>query len=545
MNLSATQNEILEWGYESGKAYADPGNEITLDVLFEHESGQAWRVPAFWAGGQEWRVRFAPPQPGQYQAQTICSDTANPALHGQTARLQAAAYQGSNPLLKHGPLRPAANRRTLEFSDGAPFFWLGDTWWMGLCKRLAWPEGFQMLAADRVSKGFSVVQIVAGLYPDMPSFDPRGANEAGYPWEEGYARLNPAYFDMADLRIRWLVQQGMVPCIVGCWGYYLPILGVEKMKMHWRNLLARWGSYPVVWCLAGEANMPYYLSDDKPGDEITQREGWTELARYVRASDPYQRLVTIHPTQVGRDQVLDDNLLDLNMLQTGHDGYKSVPNTIAKVRQERQRSPAMPVLVGEANYEGILHHSQAEVQRLTFWSALLSGACGHTYGANGLWQLNTHQRAYGASPWGGTWGGPAWDDAQRLEGSAQLGLAKRLLERYAWWRFEPHPEWVQPAGSPENVDYPFAAGIPGQVRLIYFFWPTFSRPGLQYQVCNLEAQVSYRGYFWDPRTAQEHDLGTIHPDGDGNWWVPFQPELKDWVVVLETENARVLRQEIR
>jgi len=29
----------------------------------------------------------------------------------------------------------------LEHSDGTPFLWLGDTWWMGLTTRLDWPDG--------------------------------------------------------------------------------------------------------------------------------------------------------------------------------------------------------------------------------------------------------------------------------------------------------------------------------------------------------------------------------------------------------------------
>jgi hypothetical protein len=41
-----------------------------------------------------------------------------------------------------------------------------------------------------------------GLYPDMFPFDPRGANEAGFPWEADYARIRPAYFDAADARLR-------------------------------------------------------------------------------------------------------------------------------------------------------------------------------------------------------------------------------------------------------------------------------------------------------------------------------------------------------
>src|SRR5205085_12453744 len=84
--------------------------------------------------------------------------------------------------------------------------------------------------------------------------------EAGYPWQPEYTRINPAYFDMADLRIQYLAEHGLTPCIVGAWGYYLPLLGLDRMKQHWRNMVARWGAYPVVWCLAGEGTMPYYLS---------------------------------------------------------------------------------------------------------------------------------------------------------------------------------------------------------------------------------------------------------------------------------------------
>jgi len=39
----------------------------------------------------------------------------------------------------------------------------------GLCQRLTW-EGFQQLTADRKAKGFTVVQIVCGPYPDEDSF---------------------------------------------------------------------------------------------------------------------------------------------------------------------------------------------------------------------------------------------------------------------------------------------------------------------------------------------------------------------------------------
>ena len=73
------------------------------------------------------------------------------------------------------------------------------------------------------------------------------------PYEKDYARVNPAYFDYADRRIEHLVEAGIVPAIVGGWGWHMPAVGVEKMNRHWRYLIARYGAYPVVWIIGGEA----------------------------------------------------------------------------------------------------------------------------------------------------------------------------------------------------------------------------------------------------------------------------------------------------
>ena len=110
-----------------------------------------------------------------------CSDATDANLNGVTGELTIAAYQGDNPFYRHGFIHVAADKKHFEHLDGTPFLWLADTWWMGFTTRLAWPDDFAELTADRVKKGFNVVQIVAGLYPDMPAFDSRGANEAGFP----------------------------------------------------------------------------------------------------------------------------------------------------------------------------------------------------------------------------------------------------------------------------------------------------------------------------------------------------------------------------
>jgi hypothetical protein len=524
----AVEHQVSEFPFTSGKSYSDPFNEVELDVIFAAPDGTEQRVPAFWAGEQTWRVRYAAPVAGRYKFRTVCNDTGNADLHSRTGVLDVEAYRGDNPLYRHGAVRVAKDRRHFEHGDGKPFFWLGDTWWMGLCKRLRWPDDFQALAVDRVAKGFTVVQIIAGLYPDMPPFDARGANEAGYPWTDDYARINPAYFDMADVRIQHLVSRNLVPCIVGCWGYFLPLMGQAKMKQHWRNLIARWGAYPVVWCLAGEGPMPYYLSKTPKEDSAAQKHGWTEIARYLRQADPFHRMITIHPSTTARDSLEDQSVLDFDMLQTGHGDRTSIPNTVNRVVESLTREPKMPVLVGEVCYEGILEASRQEVQRFMFWTSVLNGAAGHTYGANGIWQVNTAEKPFGPSPHGRTWGNTPWDVAAQLPGSKMLGLAKELLTRQEWWRFEPHPEWVEPHWTKENYQGSYAAGIPREVRVV-FTPPIWNPPKIR----GLEAGVTYTAAYFDPASGAEHPVGQVKPDGNGDWPAPIQPTFADWVLILK------------
>lgn len=467
--VSASVNTVIEWTFTSAKERPDPFNAVELDAVFTDPKGTTFRVPAFWAGGKSWKVRYASPLTGRHSFRTVCSDRSDVGLHGITGSVELKTYHGTNPLLRHGPVHASADHRTFSHADGTPFFWLGDTWWMSLCRRMSFPEDFDRLLDDRVKKGFTVVQIVAGLYPDMPAFDPRGANEAGYPWERAtnlpdsshnpkptdYARINPAYFDAADRRIARLVEKGIAPCIVGAWGYHLPWMGVEKLEQHWRYVVARWGAYPVFWCVAGEANLPYYLAKGFPYDDREQVHGWTEIGRYLRKIDPFHRPTSIHPTGLGklaaRHAIDDSTLIDFEMLQTGHGDRDSLPDTVNTVRASYADKLTMPVLNSEVCYEGILGRCHDDVQRLMFWSCLLSGACGHTYGANGIWQMNQPGIPYGNSPHGGTYGPTPWSEAMNLPGSAQLGLAKKLLVSLGAEQFTPRKDVAAYAEPPDRI----------------------------------------------------------------------------------------------
>lgn len=187
----------------------------------------------------------------------------------------------------------------------------------------------------------------------------------------------------------------------------------------------------------------------------------------------------------------------------------------------------MPALVGEVCYEGIQEASREEVQRFMFWACLLSGAAGHTYGANGIWQVNTPERPYGPSPHGHSWGGPPWNVAAQLPGSGQLGLAKGLLTSYSWQRLQPAIDLIETHWTSGDYWQPFAAQIPDEA--VIAFSPSGTK-ALRFR--NLPS-FAKRVYLFNPSDGSRVQLGRVEADSSGAWKAPEFPIFRDWVMVLD------------
>ncbi len=241
-----------------------------------------------------------------------------------------------------------------------------------------------------------------------------------------------------------------------------------------------------------------------------------------------------------RRSVTDESVVDFEMLQTGHDNWGAAPTTVAEITASVSKIPPMPALVGEVTYEGHMMGNREEIQRFMFWSSMLNGAAGHTYGAGGIWQMNS------ATERGGQYEFTLWSQAMVLPGSGEIGAGKRLLEEYPWWRFEPHPEWIEPHSTTNlephkdwydadqrwsshggRYDLPYAGGIPGEVRFAFipgghaYNWHAPTMVGL-------EPDANYRAYYYDPALGRRFDLGTlVRPVKDGPAW-------RDWFGPAET-----------
>ena len=516
-------NLPVEIDFAAVRIHREPFVQVTLDIVFTDPAGVPRTVPAFWTGGYQWKARYSSPVVGTHRYRTQCSETGDSGLHGIEGRVEVAPYTGDNPLYRHGPLQVARDQRHFEHADGTPFLWLGDTWWKCLSKRMTW-EGFQELTADRKAKGFNAVQIVCGPYPDENMMEARWENEGGMPYPKlDFSVVNPRYFEFTDRRIRHLVEAGIVPVMVGGWGRpqgggrsTLHQVGLDGFKRHWRNLVARYGAYPTVWIVGGEARDEY--------------GPWAELAKYVREIDPYRHPLCYHAPAHPREAIQDNAVFDFDMVAIGHDGLHTAAESLKLMKSCQSQRPARPVLCGEACYEGHMQTNFQDIQRHLFWTFMLSGAAGHTYGAAGVWQASVEGDP-GIDP---VYDWTTWKEGMKYPGSAQLGLGKRFLEQYPWSRFEAHPEWVE-----EGC---FAAGIPGEVRFIYlpkrniYSW---SGPVVK----TLEPHVDWHAFYFDPATGRRFDRGILEakaqPGDPTTGPVAFRsdvPSPQDWVLVLE--NAR-------
>ena len=110
------QNRMAAWSFLSSKVYDDPFNDVELSAAFEDPDGREMVVPAHWAGGHRWGLRFASPKLGRHRFRTICSDSSNPDLHDRGGLLEVIPYRGDDPLFAHGPLRVSQESDTWSTS---------------------------------------------------------------------------------------------------------------------------------------------------------------------------------------------------------------------------------------------------------------------------------------------------------------------------------------------------------------------------------------------------------------------------------------------
>jgi hypothetical protein len=469
--------------------------QVTFTGTSGAAKGQSMTLIGFWDGGQDWKVRFAPPAAGEWHYETHSSDPGLDKKSGDfVARESTADELKANPL-GHGFIQvchtgPRAGRY-FQYADGTPFLWIGDTWWNWGSAKPPVAE-FEKVVDDRAKKGFTVGQLyVHGWGHSVLS--------------DGGTVLDLDRMKRLDAMIAYANARGIVVMISPWWGGkdLAEKIGTEKMERLTRYLMHRYGAYNVLWILASEYNLYNYGG--------LGLKFWEDYGDMMKREDPYARALSVHPTPPGWDggrdapqwstaQVLQDQpWLDYNQSQAGHGKAvnEMVPSIVA---DSYAKKPAKPIVVTETWYEFVEGNAPARDIRFAAWSAILSGAAGHTYGGGHVWVAHTPESPAAPMPWPLDRG----FDTNTLDypGAVSMAHLAQFFTSIEWWRLEPHPELV--------LDYPqkFCAAIPGQEYVLYLRYGS----GVTVDLSSTPKTDTFDFRWFNPATG-EYSPGPTEPGG--------------------------------
>ena len=424
------------------------------------------------------------------------------------------------------------NGRYLVDGKGEPFFWLGDTGW-GL---LSGPtvEEVELYLDNRREKGFNVVQCVIARWGPQPH---DAITDPGYPddffespdgelpWlDMNPATPNPKYFEHVDRVLELAEERQMILAMIPAWCIFMGgVLNMDNAYEYGLWLGQRYRDQDnIIWVLGGDLR--------PEGREDLVRL----LAKGVTDGDGGRHLKTLHPNSVSSKYFHHDDWLDFNMIQSGH--ALDLPN-YSQVLRDYNLNPPKPVLDAEPRYEGLssevfgaMPEGRAEgiriddhQVRIAAYNAVLSGALGHTYGANAVWEF-----------WQpGTWSAweplEGWKTALDLPGGFHMGVMKDLMLSREWWLLEPDPKMVQRNLPERPRDYlPAARAKDGRFAYVYF--PRRKR--MEIDLSKLSGS-KVRAAWFDPRTGETTLAGEYPAEGLQRFTPPTGPEDPDYVLILE------------
>lgn len=338
---------------------------------------------------------------------------------------------------------------------------LVDTWWYGLTRRLE-DDAFTNLAHLRHQQGFSAIQLVVGIPPEVGPENPNADGPDGPAWSLS-GQFNPNYLKLAQKRIAHLNDLGLTVIIFGAWGHQIHWLGRRLMADWWREIVHHFDDLDVIYCLTGESNLWIDQEDMLLPDRSTadlwqprqRRRMWSKLPHLARRAyrrlrpwpsqhDPVSaaqrkddwshvleavaqmtmRPIIMHPIpgQTSDQLVNDPALLAANTIQTGHS--QQTRNDLWQIPlREIERDPQRPFLNLEPWYEGINNDFYTSDQLYAYWVTMLAGAASYCYGAHGVWNVGDGQFL-------SHWGRQTFAEAVQLDTPRLLGLSHEQFLRF-------------------------------------------------------------------------------------------------------------------
>jgi hypothetical protein len=461
--------QVHELSFTATGSYGNPYLDASLSATFTGPSQQTLTIDGFWDGGNIWRVRMAPTALGTWTYTTSSSD---PGLNGQNGSFVAV---GSS---SRGHVRVStAYPFTFEYSDGTPFFWLGDTNWDWCHLSTRFDDGsFQNWIDTRADQGYTLVQ--GTLVPARVFGSPRyqGQNEGGQVYNNfTNESINPDYFKWMDDRVEYIMDQGLALAFWFMWsGDYHHGMSGAKFRRFIRYVVSRYTAYNVIWGVMGEY--------EEASASETRSAG-----SYTKSVDPYQHPLTTHTLDTTADDFDNEDWIDFHGQQSWSQNVSGYNE-----RARSDRSDGKPVIQMEICYED---EGCGEIPRRAGW-AFLTGGGFFTYGQKNI-----------------AWDKPAnWSSHLHRPQGEQMAHVRAFWEPIEWWSM-----------SPDNslVNNGFALAQEGQEYVVYLPNGGSVRVDLSAASGELSAE------WFNPRNGETISAGMVSGGGNRNFTAP---DGNDWVL---------------
>ena len=432
----------------------------------------------------------------------------------------------------HGRIEVSANKHYLQYEDGTPFFWMGDTGWE-LFHRLKLEEIDRYLT-NRAAKGFTLIQAVI-----LAEFDGlRKPNQYGQiPLiNQDPLQPNERYFELVDTVMKLAKAKGLVMGLLPTWGdKVLKMWGEGPVVFNTENaygyglfLGKRYAAYPnIIWILGG----------DRPAitDSMDTRPIWRSMAKGISEGSNGKALFTYHisggPNTTSK-QIHNEDWLDINMMQSGHGSGHDVP-VWNWVSNDRVLQPTKPTLDSEPNYEDHPvnpwpkwdsangYFNDYDVRKQAYRS-VFAGACGVTYGHHSIWQFYNpreekinHAKMY-------------WTEALDRPGATQMGFLKNLvLSRPSLSRVP--DQNIITSGQGEKGEY-MTAYRDSLGRYLMVYLPVGKTVGIK--TSSIKSKT-INGWWFNPKNGKTTSIANVSRKEVMTFTPPTTGFGNDWVLVLD------------
>jgi hypothetical protein len=439
---------------------------------------------------------------------------------------------------KHGRLKVTADGHYLQYEDGSPFFWLGDTGWE-LFHRLN-KEEIEKYLENRRKKGFNVIQAVI-----LAEFDGlRKPNQYG---EIPLKNLDPTqpnekYFELVDWTVKNALQKNMFMGLLPTWGDKVtklwgegPVVFDESNAFFYGKWLGqRYKNFPnIIWVLGG----------DRPAktDSADWRPIWRAMAKGINEGTENKAILTYH-TWGGQNStsqyIHNEEWLHINMMQSGHGGGHDVP-VWNWIERDRKLSPAKPTLDSEPNYEDHPvnpwpkwdpangYFRDYDVRKQTYRS-VFAGGCGVTYGHHSVWQFwNPREEKINHAD-------RYWTEAIDRPGAFQVGYLRNLVESRPFLKRIPDQKMIL-QGQGEKGEYA-TAFRDSDKKYCMVYLPV--KKSLVLDLSFMQAK-QIKIWWFDPENGQSGPSMTVQRLDKMSFTPPAgTSDKKDWVLVIDDAEAK-------